>query len=139
MKIEIIKHTIKTTATPAQIWAVWQEVERWVSWDHNIELCELDGPFQSGTTGRLKMRNSPLFQIVTTSVEPYKMFIQETKLFLAKNISKHFITQLDGTTLVTFQNEMHGPLALFYTFLIGSSIRKKIPVEMEEMLKKVKI
>ena len=27
--MHIIKHTIETKATPAQIWNVWQDVENW--------------------------------------------------------------------------------------------------------------
>lgn len=137
MNFKIIKHTLETTATPAQIWTVWSDVKGWLTWDKDIELCELDGPFQTGITGRLKMKSSPVLQIVLSRVETNKIFVQETKLFLAKNISIHYISQMDGRTQVTFENEMPGPLAFLYAWMIGPSIKKKIPLEMEQMLKKV--
>src|SRR5271170_6347133 len=110
----VIKHTVETTATPIQIWRVWEDVERWESWDHEIELSRLDGPFQTGTTGYLKPKGGPLLKTLITHVEPFKMFVQEAKLFLAKTVMTQSITKVAGKTQVTFQNEIQGPLALFY-------------------------
>ena len=135
----IIKHTLETTATPTQIWQVWQDVENWNSWDHELELSRLDGPFQTGTSGCLKPIGGPLLKTLLTHVEPFKMFVQEAKLFLAKAVMTHSITQVAGRTQVTFQTEILGPLAFFFACLIGRSIKKKIPIEMEEMLKKAKL
>jgi len=55
----IIRHTVETTATPTQIWQVWQDVENWNSWDHETESSRLDGPFQAGITGWLKPKKWP--------------------------------------------------------------------------------
>lgn len=134
----IIKHTVETTATPTQIWQVWQDVENWKDWDHELESSRLDGPFQTGTSGWLKPIGGPLLKTLLTYVEPFKMFVQEAKLFLAKVVMIHSISQVAGKTQVTFQTEIRGPLALFFVCLLGRSIKKKIPIEMEEMLKKAK-
>jgi len=66
------------------------------------------------------------------------MFVQEAKLVLAKVVMIHSISQVAGKTQVTFQTEIREPLAFFFACLIGRSIKKKIPIEMEEMLKKAK-
>ena len=29
----IIKHTVETTASPEEIWDVWQDVSNWNTWD----------------------------------------------------------------------------------------------------------
>lgn len=59
----IIKHTIKTTASPAAIWHIWQDVAHWNTWDHGIEYSTLDGPFAEGTTGTLKPKGGPLVSL----------------------------------------------------------------------------
>jgi len=46
--------------------------------------------------------------------------------------------EVNGETRVTIKTEVKGPLALFYYLLIGRSIKQKVPVEVEEMLKKEK-
>ncbi len=134
----IIKHTVETTATPAQIWRVFQDVATWNSWDHELESSGINGPFQAGTPGWLKPVNGPLLKTILTRVEPGKLFVQEAELLFAKAVMTHVISHSHtaGTTQVTFQTEIRRPLAIFWTLMIGSSIKKKIPLEMVAMLKK---
>ena len=131
----IIKHTVTTTATPAHIWQVLQDVENWNSWDHGTASSGLEGPFQAGTPGWLKPVDGPVLKTLLTQVEPYKIFVQEAQLLLAKAVMTHTISNIAGVTHVTFQTEIRGPLAFFWALMIGSSIKKKIPLEMTEMLK----
>lgn len=132
----IVKHTVETTATPTQIWKVWQDVENWKKWDEEIELSQIDGPFQAGTTGSTKFVGTPLFKTLLTQVEPLKLVVQEAYLSFAKVISYQSMSQVAGKTQVTFQVEIRGPLSLFFTFMIRRFVRKKIPLEMEAMVKR---
>lgn len=132
----IIKHTVETTATPAEIWKIWEDVKNWNTWDHGIEYSTIDGPFKTGTTGTLKPKGGPLLYNRLTRVEPMKMFIDESKLFLATITVSHFLTESNGKTEVTNQIEMTGPLAFFFAFVIGRPMKKNLPQEMEAMVKK---
>jgi len=133
----IVKHTVETKATPMQIWKVWEDVENWKTWDQQIELARIDGPFQTGTTGSTKFVGTPLFKTLLTQVDPHKLVVQEAYLSFAKVVSYQSMTQVDGKTEVTFQVEVRGPLSLFYAWMLHRFIKKKIPIEMEEMLKRV--
>ena len=75
----IIEHTVETTASPAAIWNIWQDVENWNTWDAGIEYSRLDGPFQTGTTGILKPKEGPLVKTKLTGVEPLKGFSDEAE------------------------------------------------------------
>jgi len=132
----IVKHTVETKATPMQIWRIWQDVENWKTWDQQIELSRIDGPFQAGTTGHTKFIGTPLFKTLLTQVEPLKLVVQEAYLSFAKVISYQSMSQVAGKTQVTFLVEIRGPLFLFYACMLGRFIKKKIPQEMEEMLKR---
>jgi hypothetical protein len=134
----IIKHTVETKATPIQIWKIWEDVENWKSWDQEIELSQIDGSFQAGTTGSTKFVGTPLFKTLLTQVEPHKLVVQEAYLSFAKVVSYQSMRQVDGKTEMTFQVEIRGPLSLFYACILGRFIKKKIPTEMEEMLKRAK-
>jgi hypothetical protein len=134
----IIKYTVTTTATPAQIWHVWQDVENWNTWDHDLELSKINGPFQVGTTGELKFKDSPPLKTLLTCVEEPKIFVQEAKLPLARVIMTHTTNNVDRKTHVTIQTEVRGLFAFFYFILLGRSIKKKVPMEVQEMLKKAK-
>jgi hypothetical protein len=135
--MRIVKHTVATKATPIQIWKIWEDVENWKTWDEQIELSRLDGPFQTGTTGSTKFVGTPLFKTLLTKVEPHKLVVQEAYLFYAKVVSYQSMRQVDDKTEVTFQVEIRGPLSLFYACMIRRFIKKKIPPEMELMLKRV--
>lgn len=132
----ITEHTEETIATPTQIWRIWQDVENWNSWDHGLESSRLDGPFQTGTSGSLKPVEGPFLKTLLTHVEPLKGFVQEAKLSLAKVVMIHSISQVADKTQVTVQIEIRGPLSFLYACVIGRSIKKKLPIEMKEMLKK---
>lgn len=136
LKMLILKHTLETSATPTQIWRVWENVETWKEWDHEIEFSKLDGPFKSGVCGQLKMLNSPIMRTQITKCDPLRMYVIETKFFLAKSVSTSIIEQIGEKTYVTFINEIRGPLACFYMLLVGRNIKEKTPHEMQEMLKK---
>ncbi len=132
----IIKHTVETKATPIQIWRIWQDVENWKNWDQEIEISRIDGPFQTGTTGCTKFIGTPLFKTLLTQVEPLRLVVQEAYLSFAKVISYQSMSQVDGKTQVTFQIEIRGPLSFFFACILGRFIKKKIPLEMEEMIKR---
>lgn len=136
--MRIIKHTVETNATPIQIWKVWQDADNWKTWDKETELSRIDGPFQTGTSGHTKFIGTPLFKTLWTQVEPYKLVVQETYLSFAKVISYQSMSLVAGKTQVTFEIEIPGLLSFFFAFMLGRSIKKKIPIEMEEMLKVLK-
>jgi Polyketide cyclase / dehydrase and lipid transport len=135
----IIRHTVETNEPPAKIWQVLEDVENWKNWDREIESCHLDGPFQTGTSGYLKLKGSPRLNTLLTHVGPFSCFVQEAKLFLATAVMTHSIVHDSGQAKVTFQTEIRGPLALLYSCFIGDAIKKKVPIEMEEMLKHVRL
>ena len=132
----IIKHTLETTASPQDIWLIWQDVKNWNTWDHGIEFSTINGPFKEGTTGTLKPKGGPLVYTKLTCVEPFKRFVDESNLFLARIIVSHEMTQSGDKTLVTHQIDMTGPLAFLFAYLIGRTMKKNLPQEMEAMVKK---
>lgn len=132
----IIKHTIQTAASPKAIWHVWQDVANWNSWDHGLEWSSIDGPFAKGTTGALKPKGGPLVRTVLTHVEPYKRFVDEAKMPFTRIIVSHSLTESAGITHVTHQIEMKGLLSFFWAIIIGRTMKKNLPQEMQSMVRK---
>lgn len=132
----IIKHTLETHVPVANIWQIWQDVQNWNTWDYNIEYSHIDGSFIKGTTGKLKPKGGPLVCTKLTCVEPMKMFVNESKLFLARIIVSHYLTESKHKTQVTHQIEITGPLAFLFAYLIGRTMKKNLPKEMRALIKK---
>ncbi|MDP1836543.1 MAG: SRPBCC family protein [Chlamydiales bacterium] len=131
----IVKHTVETSATPEDIWGIWQDVTNWNKWDDGIEFSAIDGPFAKGTTGTLKPKGGPVVRTVLTRVEPMKMFVEESKVFLARMIVSHFLSESEGKTQVTHQIEMTGLFAFIYARFIGPTMKKNLTQGMEVMVK----
>ncbi len=134
----IAKHTVKTKATAQQVWNIWQDVPHWKTWDEQLELSQIDGPFQAGTTGYTKFKNTPLLKTLLTEVIPNQLVVQETYLPLTKIVSYQSMIQKEDRTEITFQVEARGLLSFFYARMLRRSVRNKLPLEMEKMLKRAK-
>lgn len=132
----IIKHTVETTASAEDIWNIWQNVSQWNTWDHGIEYSSIDGPFAEGTKGVLKPKGGPLVRTELTRVEPMRMFVDESRLFLATIVVSHELTESNDMTAVTHCIEINGPLAFVFAFLIGRTMKKNLPQEMKAMVEK---
>lgn len=132
----IIKHTVVTTAPAVAIWQVWQDVANWNTWDYGIEFSSINGPFKEGTSGTLKPKGGPLVHTKLTHVEPMKAFVDESKLPFARIIVSHFLKEKEGKIEVTHKIEMKGLLAFLFAYLIGRTMKKNLPEEMEAMVKK---
>jgi len=132
----IIEHTVETKASPKAIWSLWEDVKNWSTWDHGIEFSNLKGPFATGTEGTLKPKGGPVVNTKLTRVEPLKMFVDESKLFLTRIIISHYLTSSPTSTKVTHRIEMKGPLSFIFAYLIGRTMKKNLPQEMHTMIKK---
>ena len=131
----IIEHTIETSASPAAVWEIWQDVSHWNTWDPGIEYSSINGPFKAGTKGTLKPKGGPLVHTTLTYVEPMKKFVDEAKLPLTRLIVSHSLTQSKGKTYVTHHIEMKGLLSFVFAFLIGRDMKKNLPEEMRAIPK----
>ncbi len=134
--MRIIKHTVETKAAPEQIWKLWEDVENWKTWDREIELSRIDGPFQTGVTGSTKFVGTPVLKTLLRQVVPMELVVQEASVLSAKVVSYQSMRRVGDMTEVTFEVEIEGPLSFVYKCMLESFIKKKIPIEMEEMLKR---
>ena len=132
----VIKHTIQTSASLEAIWKLWSDVPNWNVWDHGVESSTIDGPFVTGATGTLKPVGGPLLHTKLTDVQPMKSFVTESKLPLARIVVSHFMKQIERELEVTHQIEMRGVLAFLFAYVIGRSMKKNLPQEMQNMAKK---
>jgi uncharacterized protein YndB with AHSA1/START domain len=63
-------HTLKTTATPERIWAIWTDVEHWAQWDTELISADLDGAFVLGAIGRLKPKTGGVTKFEISQFNP---------------------------------------------------------------------
>jgi hypothetical protein len=122
------QHSIETSATPQEIWALWADVAGWPAWNADIERIELVGPFAAGSTIRMTpIGQEPIDLRLAEAVEP-ELFVDEADLGEIVVRTIHRADELDrGRTRVTYRMEITGPASDTLGPQIGPEISGDFP------------
>lgn len=66
----IHEESIETTASPARVWELLANVEKWGDWNAGIERIELHGPFANGTQFTMQPPGQDPFISTLVDVRP---------------------------------------------------------------------
>jgi|SRR6187401_166210 hypothetical protein len=103
-------HSVETDVRPEVIWALYEDVTTWPSWDAQAERITRDGPFQAGTTGTMKFAGQDPLDYRLRKVEPLREFVDETPVGPLVVRVSHLLEPLsDGRTRLTYSAEIEGP------------------------------
>ena len=122
-----VEHTEHTSAPPQAVWSLWSDVATWPEWDEGVREAALEGPFASGTRGRLKPRSGPSVSFTLADVEPNARFATEARLPLARMRFDHRANRDGERTRVTHSVEISGPLGPLFARLIGRGAARDLP------------
>lgn len=122
-----IQEEIKIKATAATIFKQYMDVAHWSAWDKDVVESSLDGDFKQGVQGSLKPSSGPKAKFTLTEVSTNKSFTDETKLPLCRMIFSHTLEESVEETLVTHRVSFKGLSSFFFSYLIGTSIKKGLP------------
>lgn len=101
--------SIETTATPAQIWKLFCDVNGWKHWNSGIENIEIHGPFAAGTTFSMQPPDAEMLASTLVRVEENQGFTDETIVDDTLVLVHHQITSLaSGATKITYRTEVTG-------------------------------
>jgi len=92
------------------IWALYDDVTTWPSWDAQAELVTRDGPFAAGTTGTMKFVGQEPLHYRLTKVEPLREFVDETPVDELVVRVSHLLEPLaTGRLRITYSAQIDGP------------------------------
>lgn len=129
-------HSLRSSAEPADVWALWADPARWPDWNEQIERAELDGPLEVGTAARIKLKRGGTIRYEILALEPERLLLDETRLPGARMAHERRITPADGAIEISNRIYVRGPLAGLYRLLMGRRTRESVPrfVEREREL-----
>ncbi len=129
-----IAHTETTTASPGEVWALWEDVPGWTRWDEGLDSISLDGPFAEGTPGKIKPSGGPGLRFALIHVDPQRAFTDETRLPLCRLRFAHVLEQTpDGQTTITVRVSFHGLLSPLFQRVIGKDIAAGLAGQVERL------
>ena len=134
--IEVTREvTRETTATREQIWGLWADVPNRTRWDADLEYARLDGPFQTGSTGEVKLEKQPARRFLITYCEPLEGYTDRFFLpFYGKMDWHHTIKETKGGREVTFRVEVSGPSALILAPVMQNILRDDLPPTVDRLI-----
>src|SRR5437016_4762333 len=104
------RHAVEADVTAEAIWALYEDLTTWPSWDAQAELITRDGPFAAGTTGTMKFVGQEPLEYRLTKVEPLREFVDETLVDALVVRVSHLLEPLPGGRLrITYSAEIDSP------------------------------
>jgi hypothetical protein len=126
-------HTIETDVPAEAIWALYEDVSTWPSWDGQAEKITRDGPFQAGTTGTMKFVGQDPLPYRLAKVEPLREFVDETPAEgLLVRVSHRLEALASGRLQITYAAEIKGPEEIAQQ--VGPMITEDFPQTMASLV-----
>jgi hypothetical protein len=128
--------TRTTTASPEAIWDLWAQVPDRTRWDSGLEWATIEGPFELGARGEVKLVDQPAREFEIVEYEPMRAYTDRFFLPMGTHMDwHHTITELpDGQREVTFHVEVTGPTALVVGPIAGNILEEELPATVDELV-----
>ena len=132
--IPVATAVLTSPAPPAAFFARWADMTTWPQWNSDTDWVRLDGPFATGSTGRLKPKGGPSVRFVLTSVVPDREFVDTSLLVGARLIFRHTVqAHDDGGCTVTVDVSLTGPLARVWNLALGKGFRASAQPDLDRL------
>jgi polyketide cyclase/dehydrase/lipid transport protein len=130
-------HSIETDVPAEAIWALYEDVTTWPSWDAEAELITRDGPFETGSTGTMKFKGQEPLGYRLAHVDENRCFVDETPVGeLTVRVSHELQPTPDGRLKVTYRAEIDGPQDEAQR--VGPMITSDFPATMASLIERAK-
>jgi hypothetical protein len=104
------RHSVEADVSVEAVWALYEDVTTWPSWDDQAERITRDGPFAPGTTGTMRFTGQDPLSYRLTKVEPLREFVDETPAGpLLVRVSHRLEPLQPGRVRITHEAEVQGP------------------------------
>ncbi len=124
-----IEGEANTHVAPDAVWQTWTNAENWPKFDPQIEWVNLR-PFTAGTSGTIKIKGQPRASGLTISQldNTARTFEIDAPLPLARMRFEHRVDpQADGGSRLWQRTTILGPMAWFWSRVIGGPLRAGLP------------
>lgn len=129
------EHTVETTAPPEAVWARYEDVANWGTWDSSVQEATLHGPFAEGSEVTLRPVGQDPVTFTIAELKRLELFIDETALPGANLRFIHRLAVTGTGTSITHRVEIDGPAAGEFGPRLGPAVTADIPEAMAGLAK----
>ena len=102
------EHSVTTTASPAEVWALWSDVGSWHCWDPAVARVALEGHFAEGAAGTMCLTGGVEAPFVLEIVEPRARFLDRLTIGDLVIRIDHEVSKADGGASVRVRTTVGG-------------------------------
>jgi hypothetical protein len=124
------EHTVTTTASPADVWALWSDVGSWHCWDPAVEGVALEGHFAEGAAGTMALAGGVEAPFVLEIVEPHARYLDRLTIGELVIRIDHTVAAADGGAQVSVRTTVEGPGAAD----VGAMVTGDTPQALEALV-----
>ncbi|MDF1604829.1 SRPBCC family protein [Nocardioides sp. YIM 152315] len=124
------EHSVTTTASPAEVWALWSDVGSWHCWDPAVERVALEGHFAEGAAGTMCLAGGVEAPFMLEIVEPHARYLDRLTIGDLTIRVDHQLSAVNGTTQVLVRTTIEGDGA----HDIGSVVTGDTPKALEALV-----
>lgn len=128
-----VEHRITITTPPATIFQIYEDVEKWHTWDPDTKQAFIDGPFRVGSRGRITPPKGMSVPMLLTQVEPGKCFTVESKIPLFRMLFEHELITIAGATEVIHRVTFSGLLSIVLGPMLSKQLNAGLPVTLRNL------
>ena len=100
------------------VWKAWVDINRWPEWHQDLESCELNGPFVSGQSFKLKPKGMKPVTIELVDIQEEESFVDCTRFPGAKMYDRHTIEDTPEGLKMTNTLWVTGVLSYVWIWLV---------------------
>lgn len=121
----------------ADVWKVWSDVDRWHTWQDDIEFARMNGEFKTGGSFQFKPRGGPNLTLELADVKPNELFVDITRFPLARMVDSHELIERGDALEIKTTVRMEGPLAFVWRKIVGEDVVRSLPQQTDRLLAQV--
>ncbi|SCK46046.1 Polyketide cyclase / dehydrase and lipid transport [Streptomyces sp. WMMB 714] len=132
--IHVVTVTRATTADRDVLWELWADVPARTDWDEGLEHIRLDGPFEAGTSGEVKVEGQDPIDYEIVEVTPKKSYTDRFDSLLGTHTDWHHGIEPndEGGYDATWRLEARGPMGLISLPALKSIFGEEVPVAVDK-------
>jgi hypothetical protein len=124
-----------TNATPEHLWALWSDPANPPRWDAAHESSRIDGPFQVGQTGAVKVEGQSERRFTVIECTPLRSYTDRFHLPAGAAMDwRHTIVDHGTSRTVTFEVSVKGPTALILKPILSDVLEAELPATVDRFV-----
>ena len=125
------ERTVTTTATTADVWALWSDPGSWHAWDPAVEQVAFEGHFGEGAAGTMLLAGGIEAPFMLEIVEPGARYLDRLTMGDLVIRIDHEVKAAESGAEVTVRTTIEGPGAAD----IGPMVTNDTPVALEALVR----